>query len=277
MEIIDGRKIANEILNHLKTQVLQLTFRPLFCDVLVGADPVSESYVKIKGRAAKSIGLDFKVFKFSETILENDLIAEIKKINQLPNICGLIIQLPLPDSLNRDKVLNAIDENLDVDAVGSQNNQLFYENNPKFILPTAAAVMQILENLKINLEKLSFLVIGQGELVGKPVAHLLKYRGYKVLVADKNTENLSQLLKSADVIISATGRANLFGGKNIKPGAIIIDAGSSEQNGSIAGDVDFSSLKNFEGQITPVPGGVGPVTVVMLLNNVLTVALNKNK
>ncbi len=277
MQIIDGKKIANEFLTQLKAEILQLPFRPLFCDVLVGGDAVSESYVRIKGRAAESIGMDFKVVKFSETILENDLISELKKINQLPNICGLIIQLPLPDSLNRERVLNVIDANLDVDAVGSQNNLLFYQNNPKFILPTAAAVLHILENLKIDLEKLNYLVIGQGELVGKPVAHLLSQRGYKVKIANKSTQNLSELLQFADVVISATGQANLLKGNLIKSGTIIIDAGSSEQNGSITGDVDFLSVKNIEGKITPVPGGVGPVTVAMLLKNVLIAALNKNK
>ncbi len=272
MQIIDGREIAKKILEELKSQLGRLSFKPLFCDVLVGEDAVSASFVKIKAQTAENLGIDFKLAKYPNNLTASHLVEEIQKLNQVPHMSGLIVQLPLPESLPKDIILDAINPDIDVDCVGSVNSKNFYAGSSFFVPPTAGAILYILDSLQVDLKNLKFLVIGQGELVGKPVTFLLKQRGYAVDTADKSTQNLAELLRSADVIISAAGTAGLVRGSEIKIGAIVVDAGSSEQNGSITGDVDFMSVQNKASFITPVPGGVGPVTVAMLLKNVVEAA-----
>jgi len=272
MQLLDGRKIAEQILEQVKLEVSKLSFQPVFCDVLAGEDPASKQYVRMKAKAAERVGIRFREANYPSTIATHNLTAEIKKIGQEPNICGMIVQLPLPPSLDRQMVLDAIDPNIDVDCTGKVNTELFYSGQADVEFPTAAAVLVILDSLKQNLAGLNILVIGQGQLVGRPVAYLLKKRGLNVNVADKFTTDIDSLIKTADVIITATGKAKLITGEKIKPGAIIIDAGSSELDGGIVGDVDFDSVSNVAGFVSPVPGGVGPVTVAMLLNNVLKVA-----
>lgn len=273
--IIDGRKISKEIVAGLKIQSAKLAFKPLFCDVLVGNDPVSASYVRIKGRNAEKAGFDFKFAQYDENIRQEDLIAEIKKLNRLQNMCGLIAQLPLPPHLDKRSVLDAIEPAIDVDCMGAVNSQNFYNGNIELPPPTAAAVVYMLDTLSLDLSGKKIAVIGRGELVGKPVAYILKMRGLNVDVITRSTPNTAELLAEADVIVSATGQAGLVTGEKIKPGCVIIDAGTSESNGSIVGDVDTQSVLNKAAYVSPVPGGVGPVTVAMLLKNVLVAAKNK--
>ncbi len=273
--ILDGKKIAVEILAKVKSEVAKLSFQPVFCDVLVGGDPASAQYVKMKGRMAEKLGIKFKNAHFPESISTENLVAEIKKINQEPNICGLIVQLPLPSAIDKQAVLDAIESKIDVDCTGKVNMDLFYTGHAYVINPTAGSVMELLDSAKVDLKDKKFLVIGHGQLVGKPVEFLLKARGFAVDVARSKTENILELMKNADVIISAVGKPKLISGDKIKAGSIIIDAGTAESEGGIAGDVDFESVKNIAGFISPVPGGVGPVTVAHLLNNVLKVAQSK--
>lgn len=272
MEIIDGKEIAQSILDKLKIRVAALSFKPVLYDVLVGNDQVSLSYVNIKKRKAEQVGIEFKLAQFNEQISNEELILEIQKLNSLPNICGLIVQLPLPSHLDRQKVLNSILERIDVDVLTSVNSQKFYKNDKILIPPTASAVIYLLEISQINLRDKNILVVGHGELVGKPVAYLLKQRGLSVTVADEQTQNLGLLSKEADVIISGTGVPKLITSNMIKPGVIIIDAGTAESGSSIVGDVDFEGVSGLASFISPVPGGVGPVTVAKLLENVVTVA-----
>jgi len=272
--IIDGRKLSQNILDKLKAETAKLKFKPVFCDVLVGDNKVSAQYVKMKGRLAEQIGISFKRADFPASITTQDLVAEIERLNKEPNLCGLIVQLPLPPALDRAAVLNAIDPKIDVDSTGEVNTKKFYSGQPYLIFPTAAAVVALLDSVNLDLKNKKIVVIGQGQLVGRPVSFLLKQRGLDVQVADINTKDISVLTKTADVIISAVGKAKLITGDIIKSGCAIIDAGTSESDSGIVGDVDFESVKNIAGYISPVPGGVGPVTVAMLLKNVLTVAQN---
>jgi methylenetetrahydrofolate dehydrogenase (NADP+) / methenyltetrahydrofolate cyclohydrolase len=273
--IIDGRKIAKDLLGELEIQVARLTRVPVFCDILVGSDPASAQYVEMKGKKAERVGMKFRRADFPSTITTEDLVAEIKKINQEPNLCGLIVQLPLPPHLDRKKILDSIDPQIDVDCTGEINTKKFYEGKPYLIFPTAAAVVELLDSTKVNLEQKNVLVIGQGELVGKPVTFLLKQRGLNVQIADINTKNTQELMKGADVIISAVGKPKLITGEIIKSGCVVIDAGTSESDGGIVGDADFESVSQSCAFLSPVPGGVGPVTVAMLLKNVLLAAKNK--
>jgi methylenetetrahydrofolate dehydrogenase (NADP+)/methenyltetrahydrofolate cyclohydrolase len=281
MKIIDGKKLQKEILTKVKNGVASLPFVPVFCDILVGDNLVSAQYVRMKAKMAESLGIKFQNASFPISISTEELIKEIKILNKIQNMCGIIIQLPLPDSLNQRAALDAIDPSLDVDCLGSVAGEEFYSGKKGLGFPTALACIALLDSLNLDLQGKKIAVIGQGELVGKPVTALLRFRGLKVQTADKYTDNneKAKIIKEADVIISGTGRGKLIKGDMIKNNVVLIDAGTSEAgNGppgirtSIVGDIDLESVKNLASYVSPVPGGVGPVTVAMLLQNVLQVA-----
>lgn len=275
-KIIDGKKIRDEILAKVKTEVASLSFQPVFCDVFVGEDPVSSQYVNMKMRMAESVGIRFQKASFPETISTEDLIKEIKILNNIPNMCGVIVQLPLPESLDRRAVLDAINPELDVDCLGTVASDKFYSGETAVGFPTALACMTLLDSIGLDLKDKKIVVLGQGELVGRPVAALLRFRGLDPQTITSQSRNKEEFIKQADVIISGMGQGKFITGSMIKEGVVIVDAGTSETNGSIVGDVDSESVKYFPSYLSPVPGGVGPVTVAQLLNNVLIVAKNKS-
>ena len=280
-QIIDGKKIRDEILAKIKKEVENLPFKPIFCDVLIGEDPASIQYVAMKARIAELVGIAFYKASFPKEIKSEDLINEIKKINEIPNISGIIIQLPLPKNLNKRNILDAIDPSLDVDCLGSFVSNKFYSGDTEMIFPTALACIALLESINLDLNPPAggkkIVVLGEGELVGRPVSALLRFRGFQVETINSLTENKKEIIKQADVIISGMGHGKYLKGDMIKVGSVIIDAGTSESNSSIVGDVDFESVKDVAGFVSPVPGGVGPVTVAMLLKNVLQVAKSLDK
>jgi methylenetetrahydrofolate dehydrogenase (NADP+)/methenyltetrahydrofolate cyclohydrolase len=277
MQIIDGRKIRDDILHNIAKEIKKLPFVPVFSDILVGNDPVSAQYVRMKARTAESIGIRFHTADFPSSITTEQLLFEIEKINSIPDICGAIVQLPIPEHLDKERILNEIDPSIDVDSLGVHASERFYGGDVSIGFPTALACIAILDSLNLDLKGKKILVIGQGQLVGKPVTYLLESRGFHPDIVTRKTEDKvkEDLIKKADVIISATGAGKFIEGDMIKKGAIIIDAGTSESKGGIVGDVDLESVKDVAGYVSPVPGGVGPVTVAMLLQNVLTVAKKK--
>jgi len=274
-QIIDGRKIKDEILEEVKEGVLSLPFSPLFCDILVGNNMSSIQYVQMKAKIAESVGIKFRTAEFKDSASNDEIIEEIGNLNRVPHMCGIIIQLPLPASIDRRMVLDAILPSLDVDCLGTIKSENFYKDEGDIGYPTALACIKIIDSLNIDLTNKKILVLGQGSLVGLPVTHLLKARGLEVSVVNSKTLNTEILIKDADVIISAIGKAKYIKGNMIKEGAIIIDAGTSEDNGAVVGDVDLESVINIASFVSPTPGGVGPVTVAMLLKNVLQVAKSK--
>lgn len=273
--IIDGKLIAKQLKERIKKEVSRLPFQPVFCDILVGEDSVSASYVNMKAKACEEVGMKFLRAEFPSTISQSDFEVEIDKINNAENLCGLIIQLPLPSTLNKTLSCNKIKADIDVDCLNAENIKKLYLGDLKFVPPTPGAVLEVLNSLNLNLNDKHIVVVGQGELVGKPVTFLLKQKGFHVSVADKSTQNITELTKSADVLITATGKAKLIKLDWVKQGVVVIDAGAAEDGGSIVGDVDFEAVKDVADFITPVPGGLGPVTVVKLLENVLEVAKAK--
>ncbi len=292
MQIIDGKKIRGEILSKVKKEVAALPFAPVFCDVLVGDDPVSAQYVQMKARTAEMAGIRFHKAVFPASISTDDLIKEIETLNKVENMSGIIVQLPLPASIDKRAILDSIDPRFDVDCLGTVASEKFYNNyNSQTDLgyPTALACMALLDSLNLDLKGKVIVVMGQGDLVGKPAVALLRSRNLTYLVITSKTENKEYILQQADVVISGIGKAKYITGNMIKVGAVLIDAGTSEDikvqpnlgaelpfgssaPKTIVGDVDFESVKNIAGYVSPVPGGVGPVTVAMLLNNVLIVA-----
>lgn len=272
--IIDGKKIKDEILEEVKRDVFSLPFTPVFCDILVGDNLSSIQYVRMKAKIAESVGIKFRTAEFKYSTSTEELIEEIENLNRVPHMCGVIIQLPLPSHIDKKLVLDAISPSIDVDCLGFINSENFYNNTGNISYPTALACIRIIDGLNVDLSKKKILILGQGMLVGLPVTHLLKSRGLDVDVINSKTENIDVLIKNADVIISAIGKAKYIKGDKVKEGVIIIDAGTSEDNGAVVGDVDLESVKGIASFVSPTPGGVGPVTVAMLLNNVLQVAKN---
>jgi methylenetetrahydrofolate dehydrogenase (NADP+)/methenyltetrahydrofolate cyclohydrolase len=281
MTILDGKKLKNEILAKVKKEVATLPFVPVFCDVLVGNDSASIQYVQMKAKNAEMVGIKFHNANFPATITTPELIKEIKILNKIENMCGIIVQLPLPEHLDKQTILDSIDPELDVDCLGKIRSEKFYqsyggENDLGF--PTAVACLNLLDSINLDNNPLTALrtrkivVLGQGNLVGKPVVALLKFRGLNPEIIRSKTENKEKIIKEADIIISGMGKGKYITGDMIKTGAVLIDAGTSEDNSGIVGDVDLESVKNVASYVSPVPGGVGPVTVAMLLNNVLKVA-----
>jgi len=272
MTIIDGKKLSKEILDKIRKEVALLNFQPVFCDVLVGNDPASLQYVKMKKQNAEAIGFCFHSANFPASIKTENLIKEIKILNKIPNMCGIIVQLPLPETLDRRRILDAIDPHLDVDCLGTVASDEFYKGKINFGFPTALACMALLDSLNLELKSKKIVILGQGDLVGKPVAALLQFRGLNPDIVKSKTEDKEKIIKETDVIISGIGKGKFITGNMIKKGAVLIDAGTSESNGGIVGDIDLESVRDIASFVSPVPGGVGPVTVAMLLNNVFNVA-----
>ncbi len=269
MQIIDGRKIRDQILGDLFARVQALPATPIFCDVLVGDNETSSQYVRMKERIAHSLGIDVLPASYPESITTEDLVVEIKRIAAVPRMAGLIVQLPLPEHINTQEVLDAVPVSIDVDAIGHEAASRFYADQPEFVFPTAAAILAVLDTLKTDLSSKHIVVLGHGVLVGKPVAHLLTRRGLRVTSVDSSTANPERIFADADILICGIGVANFIKGPMLKPGVVVIDAGTSEAGDSITGDVDSASLSETASILSPVPGGVGPVTVAMLMKNVV--------
>ncbi len=278
---IDGRALAQQLNLATQQRIDHLPFRPLLIDILVGDDPASLSYVGIKQRTAEKYGLAFELIRLPADSTTQEVVEVVKTCNQREELCGLIVQLPLPAHLDQTQILNTIVPEVDVDLLNEQSSTGFYNNATdtrifSLVPPTAGAIMHIIDSLPEPWDDKQFVVIGRGDLVGKPVAHLLRNRGYKVEVVHSQTTNSEELLRQADCLISGVGKPNFVSGAQVKDGVIVIDAGTSESGGAIAGDVNFETVAPKAKYITPVPGGVGPLTVAKLLENVVIIAEHKN-
>ncbi|MFA6000438.1 MAG: bifunctional 5,10-methylenetetrahydrofolate dehydrogenase/5,10-methenyltetrahydrofolate cyclohydrolase, partial [Candidatus Paceibacterota bacterium] len=245
----------------------------------VGEDPVSVQYVKMKARMAGSVGIKFQNAFFPSSITTEELLKEIENLNKVENMCGIISQLPLPEHIDKRLALDAIDARLDVDCLGTSASTNFYNGDFSLGFPTALACLYLLDSLDLDLKNKNIVIIGKGELVGRPVKKLLEARNLATFVVDSKTteEEKAKVLQEADVIISATGQGKMLTGNMVKRGAVLIDAGTSESNAGIVGDIDLESISDVAGYVSPVPGGVGPVTVAILLQNVLKVAKGISK
>ncbi len=272
--IIDGRTISKEIFAALKNDVAALPLRPKLVDVVVGDNTVTESYVGIKQRRATEIGLDFVVERLPEDVKQEELLAKISEIQKDPSLAGLLVQLPLPNQIDKHAAINAIGPRFDVDGLTDENTELLYAGTPRFIPATAGAIMELIYTC-VSSEELNgmrVVVIGSGDLVGKPVTFLLKERGAEVTVVTRSTENIGEACRNAQLIVCGAGSPGLLTAEMVREGVIVIDAGTAESEGGISGDVDFAGVAPKAKFITPVPGGVGPMTVAMLLKNTVQAA-----
>jgi methylenetetrahydrofolate dehydrogenase (NADP+) / methenyltetrahydrofolate cyclohydrolase len=269
MEILDGKKLSEEILNDLKKEIKNRRLKIKLAVVLVGDDFASKIYVKQKAKAAKKIGAGFHLFNFNKDIKLEFLEKEIRKISSDPSISGVIVQLPLPKQIETKKILDSVPVDKDADVLSEASFKKFSEGKSPIIPPTVGAVSWLLKTYKINLAKKKIIVVGAGKLVGKPLSVWLRKQKADFKVLDEKTKNKNFFIKKADILISGTGKPRLINGNMVKDGVVAIDFGGSKLHGKTVGDLDFNSVSKKASYITPVPGGVGPVTVACLLENLV--------
>src|SRR3989339_2289690 len=270
-KIINGNKIANKILTNLQLTLSAVEgSRPKLAVIFVGTNKPSQTYINKKRLACKKVGINFQLYKFPTKITERQLLTELAKIQTDPHLTGLIVQLPIPKHLHTQTILDAVRPKFDVDCLNSQylTTLQLTTSTTSILPPTPAAILEILRTLKIDLKKQKIVIIGNGRLVGKPMAAILHAMKIKPVVCDKYTTDIPAKCRQADIIITATGQKDLIRGNMIKSGAIVIDAGVSFVNKKMFGDINFSEVKKLASAVTPTPGGVGPITVAMLLKNV---------
>ena len=277
VQIVDGNKIADKILIDLAGRISKFHeagFSPKLIVIQVGENPASASYIKIKQKKAVSIGLSVEIRSYPESVSWAELQGAIGKIAGEPGVCGLLVQLPLPVHLDRQAILDTIPPAVDVDCLTSTNKQKIIKGEDTlFVPPAAAAVLEILNYYEIDLAKENILIVGSGNLIGKPLAAILLRQNINFQMANRRTKNLRELIKNASVIISGAGRPGLVTGEMIWDGAVVIDAGTTgSETGEIVGDVDTETVSKKARLLAPVPGGVGPVTIAMLFRNVLAAA-----
>jgi methylenetetrahydrofolate dehydrogenase (NADP+)/methenyltetrahydrofolate cyclohydrolase len=240
--------------------------------VLVGEDPASAVYVRSKGRMTREAGMESFEHKLPDTITQADLIALVDQLNADPKVDGILVQLPLPRHLDAEEVLLRIDPEKDVDGFHPVNAGRLATGLPAFVPCTPLGCVMLLEDRLGDLSGLDAVVIGRSNIVGKPMAALLTARSCTVTLAHSRTRNLPHYLHHADIVVAAVGRADFVKGEWLKPGATVIDVGINRVDGSLRGDVDFESAASVASAITPVPGGVGPMTIACLLRNTLVAA-----
>jgi len=274
--LIDGLALSKKLRADVATRAAALTARghqPGLAVVLVGDNPASEVYVRNKVKACEDNGLYSSYDRYAESLSEADLLKRIDELNRDPKIHGILVQLPLPKHIDSHKVIEAIAPEKDVDGFHVANAGALMTGQPLFRPCTPYGVMKMFEEYKIPLEGANAVVIGRSNIVGKPMALLLLEKGATVTICHSKTRDLAKRTRDADIVVAAVGKRNVLTADMIKPGATVIDVGMNrDDNGKLCGDVDFAGLKDVAGFITPVPGGVGPMTITMLLVNTIEAA-----
>ena len=275
MVTIDGKKLAQKILDELKEEIAKKGKRLRLAVILVGKNPVIEKFVEQKKKTGASIDIDVRLFQFKESITTNELRKRISRIVHEKKNTGVIIQLPLPSNINSQYILNSIPPEKDVDMLSAKSIGNFATGKTQILPPVTGSVKAIFDEYKIDYRDKNIVIIGAGKLVGRPVALWLINENATLSVLKSNTPDISEFTKRADIIISGVGKPKLITSNMIKEGAVIIDAGTSESEGKISGDVDFDSVSQKASFITPVPGGIGPMTVATLFKNLITLSKNE--
>lgn len=277
--IIDGKKIANELLEDLKLKTSKLEKKPCLAVILASDDASSKIYVNSKEKHSLYLGFKSSIYRFDKSITQGGLIKLIHELNENPDVNGILVQLPLYDHLNAQEIIELINPKKDVDGFHPINvGKLSLNLEPWATCCTPKGIIKLLKAYKIDLVGKNVLVIGRSNIVGKPVGTMLLNENATVTLAHSKTRDLKNIAKQADIIISATGCPKLIKADMVKKGAVVIDVGISRQlNGKLIGDVDFEKVKNVASYITPVPGGVGPMTIACLMENTYELYLAQNK
>ena len=272
-KILDGKHIAKDYRQGLQDQVQTLKgkgYTPKLSVILVGNDGASQSYVNSKKKAAEKIGMISEIIHLAEDTSEEDVLKELDRLNNDDSVSGILVQVPLPKQVSEQKILEAINPEKDVDGFHPSNIGKLYIDEQTFVPCTPLGIMEILKHADIDLEGKNAVVIGRSHIVGQPVSKLLLQANATVTILHSRTKDMHSHLKHADVIVSAVGKPGLVTKDDVKEGAVIVDVGNTpDENGKLKGDVEFEEVKEIAGAITPVPGGVGPLTITMVLNNTL--------
>lgn len=271
--LIDGKSLALEIREEVRKQVLSLIEKngitPHLAVILVGDNPASQSYVRGKENACKKAGILSTVIRVDASVTQEDLIKIVDQLNQDETVHGILLQLPIPKHLNSEALIERISSSKDVDGFTLKNVALLTNGQPHLVPCTPLGIIRILKKYQIQIEGKHCVVVGRSQIVGKPMASLLLKENGTVTICHSRTTDLSTITKTADILVVAMGKPNMITGNFIKPGATVIDVGISKINDEMVGDVDFKSAEKVSGFITPVPGGVGPMTIACLLENTL--------
>lgn len=275
-KIGDGKDLARRMREKLSIQVADLRARgvvPGLAVVLVGDDPASKVYVASKGRACEQVEIYSDQINLPADTSQRELLSVVQELNRRPDIHGILVQLPLPPQIDEQAVLLAVDPDKDVDAFHPVNVGKIMLGHYQFLPCTPAGVMEMLDDAGVEIQGKNCVVVGRSNIVGKPMAMLLLHRSGTVTVCHSKTRNLPDITRSADILVAAVGRPRFITGDMIKPGAVVVDVGINRlDSGKLAGDVDFDSVAPLASYITPVPGGVGPMTITMLLKNTVKAA-----
>lgn len=277
--IIDGTKIAKKILQKTKRKATALKKKgitPHLGIIFVGSDPRSAVYIRGKEKAALDAGIKFNLFSYPQNITEEKLIANIKSIQKKNKLTGLIVQLPLPEHLYTPHILNAIDPEIDIDCLTHENMGRLIMKWGELYPPTAAAVMEVIESLNIDLPGKQVVILGAGALVGKPLAIMLMNARATVTICNSATKNTKKVCQSADIVVSGVGKKDLVRGNMIKKGAVVIDTGICFEKNKLYGDVNLKEVDRKASAVTPTPGGIGPITIAKLLQNTVLCAEKRN-
>jgi methylenetetrahydrofolate dehydrogenase (NADP+)/methenyltetrahydrofolate cyclohydrolase len=275
--IMDGKGLASQITNELKKKIAKMVEKPSLAVILVGENPSSKIYVKNKKQKCEEVGIKSSIYSLSATAKEKEIIDLIKKLNKNKEVHGILVQLPLPKSLNDKKILSTIAPEKDVDGFTYQNISKIFLNDSDCLAPcTPQGIILLLKEYVKNLEGLNVCIVGRSNIVGKPLALMLLNEDCSVDICHSKTQNLKKHCLNADIIISCAGKKHLISKNMVKKNAIIIDVGINKTDNKLYGDVDFNKVIKKASFITPVPGGVGPMTIACLLKNTL-IAFHKQK
>ena len=278
--LMDGKALAKEIRENLKKEVEELKENGIFpklAVIMVGEDPASAVYVRNKSKACNEAGIEFEEFLLKEQTNMDELLNLIKELNNRNDIHGILLQSPIPKHLDIEKAFETIDYKKDVDGFTAINVGNLTLNKPTFISCTPHGVIKILEKYNIELEGANAVILGRSNIVGKPLIQCLLNKNATVTVCHSKTKNIEEITKNADILISAIGKPKYVTADMIKDGAVVIDVGINRTEDGIVGDVDFENVKEKASYITPVPGGVGPMTIAMLIHNVVKAAKEIDK
>ena len=275
--LIDGKSIAAKVRSELREQVTamarELKKRPALAVIIVGEDPASQLYVRNKQRACEDVGILSEIYTLGENVSQESLEYIINSLAERRDIDGILLQLPLPKGLDAERALRCIPPEKDVDAFHPENVGHIMRGDYRFLPCTPAGVMELLSRYDIDVEGKDCVVIGRSDIVGKPMAMLLLHKGGTVTICHSRTKNLAEHTRRADILVSAVGKAGFVTADMVKEGAVVIDVGINRgADGKLCGDVDFAAVEPKAGYITPVPGGVGPMTVAMLMKNTVKAA-----
>lgn len=275
-EIIDGKKLRDKILDNLKLKIDGFDKKPKLVVILVGDNPASRIYVNNKKKMAEKVGIISEVINYPSSISEKELLVKIEELNSDDTVTAILVQLPLPEHISKENVMNTIAPEKDVDGFTPYNlGKLFSGEEPMVYPCTPKGILLLLDEYGISLEGKHVVIVGRSNIVGRPLSQMILNRNATITVCHSHTKNLSEITKTADVLISAVGK-NIIEGKMIKSGCVVIDVGIfKDENGKTRGDVDFENVFKSASYITPVPGGVGPMTIASLMLN--TVELFERK